>query len=173
LVQHLFQKAFDHESVSFNSLKSYGGQAVIEGVMMRGAHVAAISVRAPDGSIVTHEQALNAALYRGRISRTPFVRGMIGLWDALGLGTRALLWSADVAAGSDENLNFNGPLGWGMLAFSLLFGIGLFCMWPTVVASVLKRSSKQGLPDQQRTARRRCVLARLARAPLSSLLIRI
>ena len=116
-------------------LKSYGGQAVIEGVMMRGAHVAAISVRAPDGTIVTHEQPLNAALYRGRISRTPFVRGMIGLWDALGLGTRALLWSADVAAGSDEKLNFNGPLGWGMLAFSLLFGIGLFFVLPTAAAS--------------------------------------
>ena len=116
-------------------LKSYGGQAVIEGVMMRGAHVAAISVRAPDGSIVTHEQPLNAALYRGRISKTPFVRGMVGLWDALGLGTRALLWSADVAIGTEEKFNFNGPLGWGTLAFSLLFGVGLFFVLPTAVAS--------------------------------------
>lgn len=116
-------------------LKSYGGQAVIEGVMMRGAHVAAISVRAPDGSIVTHEQPLNATLYRGRISKTPFVRGMVGLWDALGLGTRALLWSADVAIGTEEKFNFNGPLGWGTLAFSLLFGVGLFFVLPTAVAS--------------------------------------
>jgi uncharacterized protein YqhQ len=77
--------------MSPKSLKSYGGQAVIEGVMMRGAQIAAISVRAPDGSIVTHEQPLNATLYRGRISKTPFLRGMVGLWDALGLGTRALL----------------------------------------------------------------------------------
>ncbi len=116
-------------------LKSYGGQAVLEGVMMRGAHVAAISVRAPDGSIVIHEQPLNAALYRGRISKTPFVRGMVGLWDALGLGTRALLWSADVAVGTDEKMNFNGPLGWGTLAFSLIFGIGLFFVLPTALAS--------------------------------------
>jgi uncharacterized protein YqhQ len=116
-------------------LKSYGGQAVIEGVMMRGAHVAAISVRAPDGSIVTHEQPLSSMLYRGRISKTPFLRGMVGLWDALGLGTRALLWSADVAMGSDEKVNFNGPLGWGTLAFSLIFGIGLFFVLPAAVSS--------------------------------------
>jgi uncharacterized protein YqhQ len=116
-------------------LPSYCGQAVIEGVMMRGAHVAAISVRAPDGSIVTHEQTLNATLYRGRISKTPLLRGMVGLWDALGLGTRALLWSADVAVGSTDNVNFNGPLGWGTLVCSLVFGIGLFFVLPTTVAS--------------------------------------
>ena len=96
---------------------SYGGQAVIEGVMMRGAHKAAIAVRDPQGNIVVHEQQLNAALYRGKISKTPFVRGIVGLWDALGLGTRALLWSADVALG-EEDVNFNGPLGWGTLAVS-------------------------------------------------------
>ena len=80
---------------------SYGGQAVIEGVMMRGAHKVAVAVRNPKGEIVIHEQPLNAALYRGRISKTPFVRGVVGLWDALGLGTRALMWSADVALGED------------------------------------------------------------------------
>lgn len=46
---------------------SYGGQAVIEGVMMRGAHTAAIAVRDPNGQIVVHEQPLNATLYRGEI----------------------------------------------------------------------------------------------------------
>src|ERR1700750_898538 len=85
----------DHGELRF----SYGGQAVIEGVMMRGAHNAAIAVRDPKGQIVVHEQPLNATLYRGRIARTPFVRGVIGLWDALGLGTRALMWAADVAVG--------------------------------------------------------------------------
>jgi uncharacterized protein YqhQ len=88
-----------------NEIKfSYGGQAVIEGVMMRGAHVFAVAVRAPDGSIEVHEQPLNKTLYRGRISRLPFIRGIIGLWDALGLGTRALMWSADIAMQElDEN----------------------------------------------------------------------
>ncbi len=125
---------------------SYGGQAVIEGVMMRGAHKAAVAVRDPEGKIVIHEQDLNAALYRGRISKTPFVRGLIGLWDALGLGTRALMWAADVALGEEENVSFNGPIGYGTLVISLLFGVGLFFVLPTAAASGLE--SLLGLEKQ-------------------------
>ncbi len=112
---------------------SYGGQAVIEGVMMRGAYNAAVAVRNPDGEIVVHEEPLNAALYRGSISRMPFVRGLTLLWDALGLGTRALMWSADVAIG-EEDVSFSGPLGIGTLVFALAFGIGLFFLLPAAVA---------------------------------------
>lgn len=162
---------------------SYGGQAVIEGVMMRGAHIAAIAVRNPKGEIVVHEQPLNATLYRGKIAKTPFLRGLVGLWDALGLGTRALLWAADIAIEEEEaaakkkdasaeavsevnaanehmhpidvtpegstivemNPNdkrksvFNGPLGWGTLAISLAFGVGIFFLIPTTVASGIQQ----------------------------------
>lgn len=81
---------------------NYGGQAIIEGVMMRGAHIAAIAVRNPAGEIVVHEQPLNKLVYRGWVSKIPFVRGLIGLWDALVLGTRALMWSANVALEEEE-----------------------------------------------------------------------
>ena len=111
---------------------NYGGQAVIEGVMMRGAHSAAVAVRDPKGQIVIHETALSRTLYRGRIIRTPFVRGVIGLWDALGLGTRALMWAADVAVGEEESVDFNGPIGWATIAFSLLIGVGIFFLVPTL-----------------------------------------
>jgi uncharacterized protein YqhQ len=115
---------------------SYGGQAVIEGVMMRGAHTAAVAVRDPKGQIVVHETELNRTLYRGRIIKTPFVRGVVGLWDALGLGTRALMWAADVALGEEEEeVNFNGPIGWATVAFSLLLGVGLFFLLPTTAAT--------------------------------------
>ncbi|PJF41493.1 MAG: DUF1385 domain-containing protein [Chloroflexi bacterium] len=114
---------------------SYGGQAVIEGVMMRGAHNAAIAVRNPEGQIVVHEQALNATLYRGRISKLPFVRGLILLWDALGLGTRALMWSADVALGEEEDVSFDGPIGYVTIAFSFILGIGLFFLLPAAASS--------------------------------------
>lgn len=114
---------------------SYGGQAVIEGVMMRGAHTAAIAVRNPEGQIVVHEQPLNKTLYRGRIAKMPFVRGVVGLWDALGLGTRALMWAADVAIGEDEDINFNGPIGIATVAFSLLIGVGMFFLLPTAAAT--------------------------------------
>ena len=113
---------------------SYGGQAVIEGVMMRGAHSMAVAVRDPKGQIVVHEQPLSAALYRGRIARTPFLRGLIGLWDALGLGIRALMWSADVALDEDD-ISFNGPIGWATIAVSLLIGLGIFFLLPTTAAT--------------------------------------
>ncbi|MDX2160450.1 MAG: DUF1385 domain-containing protein [bacterium] len=119
---------------------SYGGQAVIEGVMMRGAHIAAIAVRDPQGNIVVHEQPLNATLYRGRIAKTPFLRGLVGLWDALGLGTRALLWSADVAVkAEDENISFTGPVGYATLAVSLLIGVGIFFLLPTTAATGIEQ----------------------------------
>lgn len=114
---------------------SYGGQAVIEGVMMRGAHSMAVAVRDPKGQIVIHEQPLSAALYRGRIARTPFLRGLIGLWDAMGLGIRALMWAADVALDEEEDVSFNGPVGWATIAFSLLIGVGLFFLLPTTAAT--------------------------------------
>ncbi len=129
--------ALEQNNQPVNEMRfSYGGQAVIEGVMMRGAHDMAVAVRDPEGQIVIHEQPLNATLYRGRIAKMPFVRGIIGLWDALGLGIRALLWSADVALGEEE-ASFNGPIGWITVAFSLVLGIGLFFVLPVAASSGL------------------------------------
>lgn len=126
----------------------YGGQAVIEGVMMRGAHKVAIAVRDPKGTVVLHEQALNATMYRGWVAKTPFVRGLVGLWDALGLGMRALMWSADVAAREDENSTpiFQGAIGIGMMVVSLAFGVGLFFLLPTAAATGIE--SLLGLQGQ-------------------------
>ena len=64
---------------------SYGGQAVLEGVMMRGRTFMAVAVRAPDKSIVVRSEALPKHLYGGVIQKIPLVRGMTMLWDALGL----------------------------------------------------------------------------------------
>lgn len=114
---------------------SYGGQAVIEGVLMRGAHTAAIAVRDPNGQIVVHEQSLNKTMYRGWIAKTPFVRGIVGLWDAIGLGTRALMWAADVALGEEEDVSFDGPIGWATIAVSMAIGIGIFFLLPTFVST--------------------------------------
>jgi uncharacterized protein YqhQ len=115
---------------------AYGGQAVIEGVLMRGKSAMAIAMRAPDGEIVTHTESLSA-VYKGWISRTPFLRGIILLWDALGLGVHALTISANTQSGEDEKLE--GPALYGTLAVSLLFGIGLFFLAPAVVGGVFER----------------------------------
>ncbi|HYP21090.1 MAG TPA: DUF1385 domain-containing protein [Chloroflexia bacterium] len=81
----------------------YGGQAVIEGVMMRGQKHMAVAVRAPDGRIVLHEEALDRGLYKSPLMKLPFLRGILGLWDALGLGMRALFFAANVALEEDED----------------------------------------------------------------------
>ncbi len=124
---------------------NYGGQAVIEGVMMRGQREWAVCVRAPSGEIVTHREALPAALYRSRWSRLPFLRGLVLLWDALGLGVRALMWSADVALGEQEEVRLQGPVGWATLAASLAFGVGLFFLLPMFLVSLLDRAIPSAL----------------------------
>ncbi len=114
---------------------SYGGQAVIEGVLMRGAHDVSIAVRDPQGQIVVHQEPLNKTMYQGFIARTPFLRGITGLWDAMVLGTKALMWSADVALGEEEDVTFGGAVGFATVAVSLLIGVGLFFILPTTAAT--------------------------------------
>lgn len=115
---------------------NYGGQAVIEGVMMRGSHMAAIAIRDPKGQIHLHTEPLNPRIYSGPIARTPFLRGLIMLWDALGLGIRSLMFSANVALGEEE-AKFEGPIAWGTVAVSLSIGIGLFFLLPAAVGKWL------------------------------------
>ena len=78
----------------------YGGQAVMEGVMMRGRASAAVAVRRPGGSIYLYEEALNPRLYQNRLFRLPFLRGMLLLWEMLVLGTRMMTLSANIATGA-------------------------------------------------------------------------
>ena len=112
---------------------SYGGQAVIEGVMMRGKNAFAIAMRAPDGNIVVHKENL-AAVYRSRIAKIPFLRGTILLWDALGLGMKALTLSANTQTGEEEKLE--GPALYLTLGTSLAIGIGLFILLPAGIGGL-------------------------------------
>ncbi len=116
---------------SFN----YGGQAVIEGVMMRGSQTMAVALRRPEGDIVVNSEPLNEMLYRGPISRIPFLRGLVMLWDALGLGMKALMMSADVAVGEEASLS--GPASWGTGILGIGLGVGLFMLLPSFLASLL------------------------------------
>ena len=119
---------------------NYGGQAVLEGVMMRGSRAVAVAVRNPQGEIVTHIEPVNQMLYNGPISRIPFLRGLTTLWDALVLGMRGLMFSADVALEEEEeDVSFSGPIAWGTMALSFAFGIGLFFVLPSLVVSLVDR----------------------------------
>src|SRR2546423_10358198 len=78
----------------------YGGQAVMEGVMMRGRTSAAMAVRQPNDGIYIYEEALNPRLYQNRLFRLPFLRGMLLLWEMLVLGTRLMTLSTNIATGA-------------------------------------------------------------------------
>ena len=114
---------------------NYGGQAVIEGVMMRGSQRFAVALRTPDGEIALREGTLNEALYRGRLIRIPFLRGLVTLWDSLGLGMKALMMSADVAAG--EEVSLEGPVSWITVALGIGLGVGLFILLPSFLVGLL------------------------------------
>lgn len=115
---------------------NYGGQAVIEGVMMRGAEKMCVAVRAPDGEIVIHCEQLNPKIYSSFIAKVPFVRGLTMLWDTLGLGIRTLMFSADVAMGEEE-VEFSGPIAWGTIAVSLALAVAVFFVGPLLLLGIV------------------------------------
>jgi uncharacterized protein YqhQ len=121
-----------HEGLS---LPSYGGQAVIEGVMMRGAYSCAVAMRAPTNEIVIHTEPLGT-IYKSRIKKVPFLRGLVMLWDGLGLGLRALTISANIQTGEEEQLT--GLRLYATITLSLGFAIGLFFLLPAAVAHFLE-----------------------------------
>ncbi|HZP95456.1 MAG TPA: DUF1385 domain-containing protein [Candidatus Limnocylindria bacterium] len=75
---------------------AYGGQAVIEGVMIRGRRTIALACRQPDGGIYRYREPLRSPLLRSRVARAPFVRGLVVLWESVSYGMRMLMRSADV-----------------------------------------------------------------------------
>jgi uncharacterized protein YqhQ len=117
------------------SLPNYGGQAVIEGVMMRGRQAIAIAMRGPNHEIIIHKETLGQ-IYRSRLVKIPFLRGTIMLWDALGLGMRALTLSANVQVGETVGQKIEGPILYVTLGLSLAFGVGLFFLLPAAVGQL-------------------------------------
>jgi len=114
----------------------YGGQAVIEGVMIRGKEGVAISVRQPNGELNTVKQPL-ASIYKGRLREMPLVRGVIVLVETLVLGTQSLLHSAQVAAAEEVGEKIPTVLLWGTVAVSLALGVVLFVMVPLFATKYL------------------------------------
>ena len=103
---------------------------------MRGKQSLAIAMRAPDDSIVIHKDNLGS-LYHSPIVRIPFLRGMVLLWDALGLGMRALTISANTQ--SDEDEKIEGATLIITLVISLAFAVGLFFLLPASIGHFSER----------------------------------
>jgi uncharacterized protein YqhQ len=95
-----------------------GGQAVLEGVMMRGANTWAIAVRTPDGGITVDVR--EAPKWADKYRNIPVIRGVMGLGESLGLGYRALTWSANQQVDEEDRIS-EKALGWAILPAVLLF----------------------------------------------------
>jgi uncharacterized protein YqhQ len=119
-----------------------GGQAVLEGVMMRGPSNWSLAVRKPDGEIAQLNRKIDSVMARHRIFRLPIIRGVIALGESLAIGFRALAISANYAAqeeGEDEEVSTE--IGRGALIFAFAIAIGfallLFKVTPALVTSWL------------------------------------
>lgn len=112
-----------------------GGQAVIEGVLMR-AKKTAIAVRQPDRKIVTREYDKPMLIKRFPVLGTPFIRGVCVLWDSMYMGIVALSWSAEVSSqDTGEELKKKDIVG--AILFALALAIGLFVLAPFLVAQLI------------------------------------
>ena len=117
----------------------YGGQAVVEGVMMRGRKAMVVAVRRPDGGLAISTQPLSA-IYTGWMRKTPLIRGIIVLIEALVLGIKALLYSANVSL-EEEGEEISGGLAWLMIAVSLVLAVTFFFMLPLFLTRLLNIQS--------------------------------
>jgi uncharacterized protein YqhQ len=109
---------------------SYGGQAVMEGVMMRGRNVWAVAVRRPDRSIHVESHDVHSIAQRFRILRKPFFRGIIALGQALGIGIKALSISANESSPEDVHLS-SRQMALSMVVAVVLF-VGIFVVGPAI-----------------------------------------
>jgi uncharacterized protein YqhQ len=116
-------------------LPSYGGQALIEGVLMRGSRYVAAAMRAPSGEIIIQKEELKG-IYKTKLAKIPFLRGIVILWDSLGLGTKYLTISANTQTGEDEKIE--GPAMFGTLIVSFAIAIGLFFLAPAALMHLLQ-----------------------------------
>jgi uncharacterized protein YqhQ len=117
-----------------------GGQAVLEGVMMRSPSSWAVAVRKPDGVIAQVCQPITSPMAKRRIFRLPVIRGIIALGESLAIGFRALAISAQYATESeDENGEVKTELTRGQLIFAFAISIGfavmLFKVGPALIVS--------------------------------------
>jgi uncharacterized protein YqhQ len=113
---------------------NYGGQALIEGVLMRGRDAIAVAFRHPEGHIVWSAESLDKGPHAWRFAKTPFLRGLIVLYETLIVGTRWLIRSANIQASADGIELGRGSVAL-MLGLTLVLGVGIFFLLPLFIAT--------------------------------------
>lgn len=113
----------------------YGGQAVVEGVMMRGQETCVTAVRQSNGKVVVESQELSK-IYKGKIRKTPFLRGIIVLLESIVLGMQSITRSASIAL-EEEGEEVSGWMLWLTIAGSIAFAVVLFFLAPLFLTNLL------------------------------------
>ena len=138
---------------------SMGGQAVIEGVMMRSPHAIATAVRLPDGTIEMKKRPYTSFVHRHLFLNIPIIRGAVSFFEMLVIGIETLNWSADIqmqfedekngtandrggsagvpASGDKSGVKWNGIILWGSMAVAFVIGLAVFFALPILVATLL------------------------------------
>jgi uncharacterized protein YqhQ len=123
---------------------NYGGQALIEGVLMRGRDAIAVALRHPDGRILFATERLDSGFHKNRGSKLPFLRGLVVLYETLFVGTRWLVRSASVQA-EEEGVELGKRAIALMLLITLFGAVGIFFLLPLFIASVTTANVTNGL----------------------------
>jgi uncharacterized protein YqhQ len=123
---------------------TYGGQALMEGVLMRGQNAIAVALRHPDGRIVFATERLDSGFHGSRWAKLPFIRGLVVLYETLVVGTRWLVRSAGVAAAGEGVELGRGSIAL-MLGITLVAGVGIFFLLPLLLASATTGNVQNGL----------------------------
>jgi uncharacterized protein YqhQ len=121
-----------------------GGQAVLEGVMMRGVSTWAVAVRKPDGEIAVQSEPFVSVLKRHRFYRLPLVRGVVALVESLKIGLQALGISTNAQL-EEEDEQISGGAWAGTVAFSLALAVGIFFLLPVGITSIFKSHIPSGI----------------------------
>jgi uncharacterized protein YqhQ len=113
---------------------NYGGQALIEGVLMRGRDAIAVAFRHPDGHIVWDSEPLNSGPHAWKLAKAPFVRGLIVLYETLVVGTKWLIRSANIQASAEGVQLGRGSVAL-MLGITMTIAVAFFFLLPLFLAS--------------------------------------
>ena len=140
-------------------MTSIGGQAVMEGVMMRGPKEIAVAVRKPDGEIIIDKKPVASILQKYKFLKLPIIRGVISFFESLVVGTKALMFSAEFfdieeeedkakkaemteeerAKAEAKESKVKTAAIYGSVVVALLFGIGLFMLLPGVLVDLVRK----------------------------------
>ena len=139
-------------------MSSIGGQAVMEGVMMRGPKDIAVCVRKPDGEIITDIKPVSSIMQKCKFLKLPIIRGVVAFFESLIVGTKALMFSAEfqdleddeykekkkemteeeIAKNKEKTDKFMSWAIFGSVIVALLFSVGLFMMLPAFLVGLLR-----------------------------------